>query len=77
MLQDNTEYPVGTPIDFRQYGFHTNRTFSIITAGRSIMHGCLYQGYGDLFSSNGQLVTDIAFFRLEPEQANLKGHTGD
>ena len=76
MLKENEEYAVGTPIDFRKYGFHTNRTFSIITMGRTVMHGCLYQGYGDLFSSNGQLVTGVAFFRLEPEQINVS-HTGD
>lgn len=77
MLEIDKEYPVGTPIDFRKYGFQTSWTFTIITLGRTIMHGCLYQGYGDLFSFNGQLVTDIAFFRLEPEHQNLHVHTGD
>jgi hypothetical protein len=68
MLEENKEYPIGTLIDFRLYGFHTGRTFSVITSGRTILHGCLYQGYGDLFSYHGQLHSGIAFFRLEPEQ---------
>jgi hypothetical protein len=56
------------------YGFHTGRKFAVISTGRTLFKGCNYEGYGDLFSQRGQMLPDIAFFRLEPD---FEAHTGD
>jgi len=77
-LIENKEYPIGTLISFRLYGFHTGRKFAVISDGRSLFKGCVYEGFGDLFSHHGQMLPDIAFFRLEPDyDISIEAHTGD
>jgi len=64
-LEINKEYPMSLPIDYEKYGPHTSARFTVINHARNVFQDCRYER-ADFFSmSNGQLVSDVVFYRLQ------------
>jgi hypothetical protein len=67
-LTPNKWYPVGTFVDFTKYGFHTDDRgplFTIKLTDGTTIKNCVYEGYDDLFSTNGQIAAGVEEFMLQ------------
>jgi hypothetical protein len=61
------QYPIedGISIDFNKYGMMTDHKFTVKTSDGKEYNNCIYEGYGDLFSRDGDLINDITHFTLQ------------